>query len=405
MLSRTWSSGSYSYLTSYLYENTAWGDLLTSYKGQKLAYEGQTYVSTTSVTGTPKSGNPISYYNGTRWTMGWQGANQLISASSSGKSLSFTYDVNGLRTSKTYNGTKYQYAYAGDRLLWQSWSGNEMFFFYDEQGAPFAFRHVSSSGTVTVGYYFLNGQGDVVQIENASGTVLATYSYDPWGKPISSTGTFASINPLRYRGYYYDTETGFYYLQSRYYDPAISRFINADSYAATGGLLGYNMFAYCENDPVNALDSSGSYPIEVGDNPDRRPAAAPKSILSKDSHDANRRPNTGEPGSTWKAPNGDWRKYGPDGKQQQDYDHDDHGHPELHPHDENGGHYHDWLNGVRGPAHLISWETVGGVLLVTVCVGGVVIVAADDLIGIGIIDDFLFAPLGAGISEGLALIF
>ena len=263
MLSRTWSSGSYSYLTSYLYENTAWGDLLTSYKGQKLAYEGQTYVSTTSVTGTPKSGNPISYYNGTRWTMGWQGANQLISASSSGKSLSFTYDVNGLRTSKTYNGTKYQYAYAGDRLLWQSWSGNEMFFFYDEQGAPFAFRHVSSSGTVTIGYYLLNGQGDVVQIENASGTVLASYSYDPWGKLISSSGTFATINPLRYRGYYYDTETGFYYLQNRYYDPTISRFINADdpdtALSSPNEITDKNLFAYCDNNPVIRKDDGGEF--------------------------------------------------------------------------------------------------------------------------------------------------
>ena len=68
----------------------------------------------------------------------------------------------------------------------------------------------------------------------------------------------ADINPLRYRGYYYDTETGFYYLQSRYYDPVVSRFINADKYASTGdGLVGYNMFAYCSNNPVNYSDPSG----------------------------------------------------------------------------------------------------------------------------------------------------
>ena len=69
----------------------------------------------------------------------------------------------------------------------------------------------------------------------------------------------AEINPLRYRGYYYDVETGFYYLQSRYYDPVVSRFINADSYASTGtGLLSYNMFAYCGNNPVNNSDPSGN---------------------------------------------------------------------------------------------------------------------------------------------------
>ena len=85
---------------------------------------------------------------------------------------------------------------------------------------------------------------------------------DSWGKLISSSGSLAEINPLRYRGYYYDTETGFYYLQSRYYDPVVSRFINADSYASTGdGLLGYNMFAYCGNNPVCYSDPTGHFAL------------------------------------------------------------------------------------------------------------------------------------------------
>lgn len=70
----------------------------------------------------------------------------------------------------------------------------------------------------------------------------------------------AAVNPLQYRGYYYDSETGFYYLQSRYYDPEICRFINADSYASTGqSYLGYNTFAYCGNDPVNRTDADGEF--------------------------------------------------------------------------------------------------------------------------------------------------
>ena len=113
----------------------------------------------------------------------------------------------------------------------------------------------------TLYYYVLNAQGDVVRIVNSSRSVVASYTYDPWGKIISSSGTLADINPLRYRGYYYDAETGFYYLQSRYYDPEIGRFINADSYASTDatGLLSTNMFAYCENDPVNKSDSNGEF--------------------------------------------------------------------------------------------------------------------------------------------------
>ena len=114
-------------------------------------------------------------------------------------------------------------------------------------------------------YYVLNAQGDVVRIVDGSRNVVASYSYDPWGKLLSSSGTLANVNPLRYRGYYYDTETGFYYLQSRYYDPEIGRFINADSYASTDatGLLSTNMFAYCENDPVNKSDPTGDVLLEM----------------------------------------------------------------------------------------------------------------------------------------------
>ena len=95
---------------------------------------------------------------------------------------------------------------------------------------------------------------------DGNGNQVAAYTYDPYGKVLSSSGAMAEINPLRYRGYYQDDETGFYYLQSRYYDPAICRFINADSYASTGqSYLGYNTFAYCGNNPVNRTDADGEF--------------------------------------------------------------------------------------------------------------------------------------------------
>ena len=73
--------------------------------------------------------------------------------------------------------------------------------------------------------------------------------------------TLGETNPIRYRGYYYDTETGFYYLQSRYYDPSTGRFLNADSYVSTGlGMMGYDMFAYCQNNPVVLSDQYGEFP-------------------------------------------------------------------------------------------------------------------------------------------------
>lgn len=85
--------------------------------------------------------------------------------------------------------------------------------------------------------------------------------YAAWGNSLTPSGKFAEINPLRYRGYYYDTETGFYYLQSRYYDPANHRFINADVYASTDSTdaISYNMFAYCGNNPANCIDTRGTF--------------------------------------------------------------------------------------------------------------------------------------------------
>ena len=131
-------------------------------------------------------------------------------------------------------------------------------FFYDESGRPFAFNYSVDGGIASTYYYILNLQGDVVQIIDANGVMQAEYVYSPWGEIISAEGDLAEINPLRYRGYYYDSETGFYYLQSRYYDPENHRFINADSFASTGqGIVGTNMFAYVNSDPVNCIDADG----------------------------------------------------------------------------------------------------------------------------------------------------
>ena len=131
-------------------------------------------------------------------------------------------------------------------------------FFYDESGRPFAFNYSVDGSDFETYYYILNLQGDVVQIIDANGVMQAEYIYSPWGEVISAEGDLAEINPLRYRGYYYDSETGFYYLRSRYYDPENHRFINADSKGSTGqGFIGTNMFAYCLNMPVIARDANG----------------------------------------------------------------------------------------------------------------------------------------------------
>ena len=117
-------------------------------------------------------------------------------------------------------------------------------------------------------WYEKNLQGDIVAVYNSSGTKLASYNYtDAWGNFTVSysnggASTGAAYNPFHYRGYYYDGDLGMYYLQSRYYDAKICRFISADGYVSTGqGLIGNNMFAYCGNNPVTGYDPTGMWTI------------------------------------------------------------------------------------------------------------------------------------------------
>ncbi len=131
-------------------------------------------------------------------------------------------------------------------------------FVYGSGSTPLALVYTNGTANPVTYYYVTNMQGDVVKMVTAGGTVVASYAYDAWGKVLSATGSMAEVNPIRYRGYHYDAEIGMYYLQSRYYDPAVKRFINADGVTTTGqGFLGQNMFAYCNNSPQNYVDSSG----------------------------------------------------------------------------------------------------------------------------------------------------
>ena len=251
---------------SFGYTNPSWPDLLTSVTAngttKDVLYEGQTQTSDL-----PSSGNPVTYYNGKDYTFTWTKGRQLASATVDGKQVSYTYDMSGVRTSKTVNGTTYNYTTLSGKVMRQQWDGKTLEFVYDDGNQPFAMIYNDGS-TSTLYYYVLNAQGDVIALLNANGTLAASYNYGAWGnysvhdkdgKKNTSASFIGHINPLRYRGYYYDAETGFYYLQSRYYDPAICRFINADTFATTdaNGFLSANMFAYCENNPINNSDPTG----------------------------------------------------------------------------------------------------------------------------------------------------
>ena len=195
--------------------------------------------------------------------MSWtQQGRQLTTAEKGGTTLSYTYDSEGIRTSKTVGSTTTKYLLNGTQILAQTTNGKTLCFFYDQQGN----RVGMADGSNKFYYYIYNLQGDVIALADAStGKLAATYTYDAWGKIVKINGqnpedvastNIANINPFLYRGYYYDTETRLYYLNSRYYDPDTGRFISADG-QLNEGVLGYNMFAYCENDPVNGSDPNG----------------------------------------------------------------------------------------------------------------------------------------------------
>ena len=137
-----------------------------------------------------------------------------------------------------------------------------LWYYYDGNGIC----GIEYNGSV---YYFQkNLQGDVTRVYDGNGSLVAQYVYDAWGnhKVLNANGTeitdesfIGNVNPIRYRGYYYDTDSGLYYLQSRYYDPEVGRFINADDidYIEPETLMGCNLYAYCGNNPVMYSDPSG----------------------------------------------------------------------------------------------------------------------------------------------------
>ena len=415
---------------TYSYENSSWRDLLTAYNRHTITYD--------------KIGNPLSYYNGRSYTLRWEMGRQLLNSRVNSRTVYYDYNKDGIRIEKNVSG-RYtdRYILDGDKLvgLERTRKGSTVkdtyYFIYDEMGTIWEAICYVGGATEPVRYFYrTNAQGDVKQIVDKDNNVIAYYDYDAWGKllavldgndnPITDSSHFAIVNPFRYRGYVYDTETGFYYVSSRFYDPEIGRWINADdAIAGVGGdICGYNLFAYCMNNPVNMSDHTGHWPqwiknaasavvnavkkaVTVVANTVKSAVSSASNILKASS---NSLPKKGEPGSSQTLPNPDGtpkqkRWYGPDGNPERDRDYNHPGNMPF-PHD------HEWKNGERGKEHLppdpsykMSWEPVIGAGLVVICTVGIIAVAADDLTGVGVADDFLFGPLGAGVGEGLIMIF
>ena len=226
----------------YTYRQRGWQDQLANLNGQSFEYDA--------------IGNSTLYCGK---AMTWQGR-RLLSYNGS----TFTYDVDGMRTTKTVGNVTIAYYYDDGNLVSERrTTGNTsswLYYLYGVDGIA-GFRYNSTT------YLFRkNIQGDVTHIYTESGTLVVQYAYDAWGNcaTLQDANGIATLNPFRYRGYYFDQENDLYYLQSRYYDPETCRFVNADdiSYLDTETIGGLNLYAYCGNNPVMAVDPEGTAWLE-----------------------------------------------------------------------------------------------------------------------------------------------
>ncbi len=227
----------------YSYSATG-GDRLKAYNGEVCSYD--------------VLGNPTVYRGK---TVTWSHVNRMDSYNG----INYTYNYAGIRTGKTVNGVLTKYYYADEDLLGEDNGTRKITYIHGVDGIS-AFKKGNE-----VYYYLKNQLGDVYAITDASGNIVAKYEYDAFGnhKVLNPDGTentnasfIGNINPIRYRSYYYDVETGLYYLQSRYYDPETGRFITADSieYLDLENVNGLNLYSYCGNNPVMYVDPSGCLP-------------------------------------------------------------------------------------------------------------------------------------------------
>jgi len=267
---------------------TALGDWLTQFNGTDIVYDG--------------IGNPIKIgdaeYNNTDIQLTWNGRElesyELREAAGIDEygdlyfdttTYSFTYNKDGIRTSKTVNGVVHEYILNGDQITAETWKAGSkeylLIFLYDANGLPIGMKYWTTGNTDFSIYFFeKNLQGDIVAVYNSAGAKIGSYTYDAWGNHTYTTASgttglerkiVSTYNPFRYRGYFYDVETQWYYLQTRYYNPNWGRFINADGYInANGDIIGFNMYAYCNNNLIAFVDSEGTAAkrIELSDKAD-----------------------------------------------------------------------------------------------------------------------------------------
>jgi len=252
----------------YTYGNSNWPDQLSAYDGESIVYDSL--------------GNPTEYYNNCEfeWQRGRQLASVKFDADATVADVTYKYNENGLRTYKDTADTTTIYEWDEATLIRELVTYKatnrtyDIWYFYDNTGSVIGFEYscindLNEKSTTRI-YYEKDLQGNVIGLLDSRGAEIATYFYDAWGN-ITTSMCYEGyevpfvLNHITYRGYYRDNETGFYYLQSRYYDAGICRFINADDVAILGmqmnSMYKDNLYAYCNCNPVNYIDPSGYDPV------------------------------------------------------------------------------------------------------------------------------------------------
>lgn len=232
---------------TYEYKNENWIDQLTKYNNDKIIYD--------------KIGNPIKI--GEDIYMDWINGRQLNHYQNAYNDIYYKYNVYGTRNSKVVNNVETKYYYEDNKIICEQTGTNVLYYIRSDVDGLKGFKYNDN-----IYYYIKNNQDDIVGILDNEFNVVANYLYDSWGNIISITDEsgndisnenkhIANINPYRYRSYYYDKETGLYYLKTRYYNPKWGRFINSDGVIVNSDVIKGNLYSYCANDPINNIDKNG----------------------------------------------------------------------------------------------------------------------------------------------------